>query len=551
MAIGVEIDQLFLIFMGMIIFFMQCGFAFLEAGAVRSKNVTNILIKNVFDSFVSGVAYWIIGYAFAFGDGNDFIGHKYFASYELPETQYAAFFFQYTFAATAATIVSGAVAERCEFLAYFVYSFFITGFIYPVVTHWVWGGGFLAKGKDYGGDIGQIAYQDFAGSGVVHCLGGTAAFVGALLLGPRIGRFHKETKTVIQIRGHSVPIAALGGFILFFGFLAFNGGSQTSISNPGDGAAISLSVVNTIISASFAAFSSLIINRSPLFGNRSWSLLITINGALTGMVAACAGCNVMYTYGACAIGCISGISFHLWSWIVRSLKIDDPLDAVAVHFGGGSWGVIALAFFHKEDGIFYNWDKRSGMFFAWQLAGLAAITAWAAVMSLIVFGILRLLKVLRVPEDIEHRGLDIPKHNEPAYPVEAYGHGHIENILQIFDKSGPVKVTQAFEKMNGNVNSGYEEVADQGPYESPEVKRQIHQLEQNGGAPSANYVPERAHVQERRVPVQPAQPMQIQEPVYFQEPVPRGYVQQPRYYSGNQQPYYVVQPIPRESFRYH
>ncbi|KAL4224585.1 ammonium transmembrane transporter [Mactra antiquata] len=530
-----NLDQFFMIIMGMCILFMQCGFAFLEAGAVRSKNVTNILIKNLFDSFVSGVAYWLIGYAFAFGEGNDFIGYKNFASHELPDESYASFFFQYTFAATAATIVSGAVAERCEFLAYFVYSFFITGFIYPVVTHWVWGGGFLVKGRDYGGDIGVVGYQDFAGSGVVHCLGGTAAFVGALFLGPRIGRFHKESKTAITIRGHSVPITALGGFILFFGFLAFNGGSQTAISNEGDGAAVSVSVVNTIISASFAAFSSLLINKTSFFGNRHWSLLITINGALTGMVAACAGCNVIYPWGACIIGCIAGVAFHLWSWIVRSLKIDDPLDAVAVHYGGGAWGVIALAFLHKDEGILFKWNQRSGMILAWQFAGLATITGWAVVTSLIVFGLLRLFKVLRVPKEIEMRGLDIPKHNEPAYPVEAYGHGHIEQILQLLDSAGPVKVTQAFERMNGEpyhisgkANEAFVPSPDKGPYEHPEV-RAIHLPNSEPPMPKPSSNQESSHPR--------ASPRPAPQPVAYQY-VP--HVTQPRYYVEPQRYVYVA-----------
>ncbi|WAR02373.1 AMT1-like protein [Mya arenaria] len=390
-------------------------------------------------SVVSGVAYWIFGYAFAFGKGNQFIGYTHFASHELPDTEYATFFFQYTFAATAATIVSG--------------------FIYPVVTHWLWGGGFLFTGVDYEGDIGVIGYQDFAGSGIVHVLGGTSAFVGAALLGPRIGRFHRQTKTVMQLRGHSVPIAALGGFILFFGFLAFNGGSQLAISNEGDGAAVSLAVVNTIISASFAAFSSLVINRSPLFGNKSWSLLITINGALTGMAL------FLVSPSTCGRG------------------------SSGIHYGGGSWGVIALAFLHKEQGILMNWDQRSGLVFAWQLAGLAVITAWAGLMSLLMFGTLRLFKALRVPEDIEVRGLDIPKHNEPAYPVEAYGHGHIEKILQMLDKAGPVKVTQAFERLNsgdGQTNFGYADVADGGCYESPEVRHALAHMATNGTSGTEN-----------------------------------------------------------------
>ncbi|KAH3884010.1 hypothetical protein DPMN_007980 [Dreissena polymorpha] len=217
-TLATNLDQFFLIIMGMCVIFMQGGFAFLEAGAVRSKNITNILMKNVLDLFVCGVAYWLFGYAFAWGKGNTFIGYTHFASHNLPATEYANFFYQFTFAATASTIISGAVAERCDFIAFLIYSFGITSFIYPVVTHWVWAGGFLSAGMDYGGSIGVVGFRDFAGSGVVHLLGGTAAFVGASIVGPRLGRFDKETKTVLTIRGHSVPIAALGGFILFFGF---------------------------------------------------------------------------------------------------------------------------------------------------------------------------------------------------------------------------------------------------------------------------------------------------------------------------------------------
>ncbi|XP_052262886.1 putative ammonium transporter 1 [Dreissena polymorpha] len=462
---------------------MQGGFAFLEAGAVRSKNVTNILMKNVLDLFICGVAYWLFGYAFAYGKGNTFIGYTHFASHNLPVTEYANLFYQFTFAATASTIISGAVAERCDFIAFLIYSFGITSFIYPVVTHWVWAGGFLSAGMDYGGSIGVVGFRDFAGSGVVHLLGGTAAFVGASIIGPRLGRFDKETKTVLTIRGHSVPIAALGGFILFFGFLAFNGGSQLSITKPGDGAAISIAVVNTVISGSFAACSSMFVNRLPKVGNKRWSLLIIINGALCGMVAVCSGCNLYYPWGAAAIGTIAGIVFHFYSWLVRWMLVDDPLDAVAVHFGGGSWGVMALAFFNNQDGILFNWDQKSGMVFCWQLAGLATICAWSAITMGIIFGTLRLLKILRVPRDVELRGLDIPKHAEPAYPVEAYGHGHVEKLMQILDTSGPFIVTQVYERQgkNGNVNYGFNHISDKGLYESPEVKRHVHQMKQPGG----------------------------------------------------------------------
>lgn len=470
-AVEHNLDILFLIIMGMIIVFMQCGFAFLEAGAVRSKNTTNILIKNFMDLFISGVSYWLFGFAFAFGDGGEadkFIGLNYFASSRLPHKQYAMFFFQFTFAATASTIVSGAVAERCEFVAYFVYSVLITGFIYPVVTHWAWSsGGWLAVGDTYSAlNNDVVAYQDFAGSGVVHVLGGIAALVGAIMLGPRLGRFHRSSKTVGTIRGHSVPIAALGGFILYFGFLAFNGGSQLSISNPGDGEALSKAVVNTVISGSFAAFMSLILHRLKIFGN-TWSLLVTINGALTGMVAICAGCNVYEPYAACVVGTIAAIVYRAYSVLLVKLTIDDPLDAVAVHFGGGSWGLIAVAFFDSSEGILYAGNLKSGYKLGWQCIGLAAITAWTASLSCLVFGLMKCFRILRVSKEEEEKGLDIPKHNEPAYPVEAYGHGHIERLIQILENN-PMVVTQSF------CNMAYErEVTDKGPYESPETRNAV------------------------------------------------------------------------------
>ncbi|KAK7488819.1 hypothetical protein BaRGS_00019954 [Batillaria attramentaria] len=411
-----NMDQFFVLTMGIIVFLIQCGFAFLEVGAVRSKNTTNILIKNLLDCFVSGIAYWLFGYAFAYSDGNSFIGYKnYWALHDLPEDQLAVWFFQYTFAATAATIVSGAVAERCEFMAYFAYSFFITGFIYPVVTHWVWyPGGWLALGAEY--DDGAngtftVVYQDFAGSGALHVLGGVAAFCGAVMLGPRIGRFHPSTRKPVDIRGHSVPMAALGGFILVFGFLAFNGGSLLAIADGPNASTVSLSITNTVLSASTSAFTSLLLNRTGYFGTRKWSILLTINGALGGM--------------------------ELWEHWWRT----------------------------PDEGIFYAWDRKSGLMLAWQVAGVLTIIVWTAVLSLLLFGLLRLFKVLRVAPELESKGLDIPKHGEPAYPLEAYGHGHVERILKILE-SGQ---SQIFEQ--GFMNEGFSvEQDDKGLYESPEVR---------------------------------------------------------------------------------
>lgn len=423
-----NIDAFFLIVMSIIIYFMQCGFAFVETGAVRSKNATNILIKNLLDSFIAAVSYWVIGYPLAFGEGNFFLGTTFWAHHNLPDSQLPYWFFQYVFAATAATIVSGAVAERCEFISYIVYSCIITGFIYPVVTHWAWSSdGWLGAGQTYNigvnGSEVTVAYQDFAGSGVVHLVGGSAAIIGAVFLGPRKGRFGDDGE---ELRGHSVPLAALGGFILLFGFFAFNGGSQGAISSPGDGIVVAKACVNTIISGSFAAFMGLIMNRiigGCVYGDAKWSLLTTVNASLCGMVAICAGCNVLDTWAAAVVGLVAGITYICWSALLPYLKIDDPLDAFAVHAGGGIWGLIAVALLQAETGIFFTFSKESFLKLGWQFAGIAAIMAWTIILCAIMFGLLKAFKLLRVDPEIEMKGLDIPKHGEPAYPIVAYGHG--------------------------------------------------------------------------------------------------------------------------------
>ncbi|XP_077994370.1 putative ammonium transporter 1 [Glandiceps talaboti] len=416
-ALETNTDHFFLVVMGCLIFFLQCGFAFLEAGSVRSKNTTNILIKNVLDVCVGAMIYWAMGYAFAFGEGNWFIGSRNFFFEDFSSDMLSHWFFHFVFAATATTIVSGAMAERTEFGAYLIYSVIITGFIYPVVSHWAWSdNGWLLVGPGDG-----ITYQDFAGSGVVHTVGGTAALVGAAILGPRIGRF--ENGKPVNISGHTVPLVALGGFILMFGFFAFNGGSQASISQPGDGIAVAKSIVNTIISGSSGALVALTIKRMG-FSGEQWSLLTTINGALAGMVAICAGCCCVHAWAACIIGIIAGITYMSWSWVVLKIGIDDPLDAVAVHMGCGLWGVIATPILSTHTGIIYRiTDVLAWKAFGWNIVGAAAIIIWTALVSSALFGLLRATKMLRVDPEIEKKGLDIPKHGEPAYPMASYGHG--------------------------------------------------------------------------------------------------------------------------------
>ncbi|KAJ8023646.1 Ammonium transporter 1 member 2 [Holothuria leucospilota] len=454
-SLKTNLDHFFLLVNALIIFLMQCGFAFLEAGSVRAKNTTNILLKNLLDVCLGAVAYWGVGYAFAFGNpGNAFIGHNYFFFGNIPDDLLSHFFFHFVFAATAATIVSGAMAERTDFKAYMIYSVVITGFVYPIVSHWAWdGNGWLYQGVVVRNET--IGYQDFAGSSVVHMVGGLAALVGAAILGPRKGRFDKNNEE--DFSGHTVPLVALGGFILFFGFFAFNGGSQAAISNEGDGVVVAIAIVNTIISGSAAALVALALGKF-LFRTKKWSLLTSINGGLTGMVAICAGCNSVYAWGAFVTGLVAGIVYIVVSALMVKLRIDDPLDAVAVHFGGGLWGIVSVPIFARGTGILFRWNAPAFGGFGWNLLGALVISLWTSALSILLFGALQLLHLLRVDPETEEKGLDLKEHGEPAYPLMAYvghdgkfglpnGHGlelaHMEEINVGYVKDTELDVTMA------------------------------------------------------------------------------------------------------------
>uniref|UniRef100_A0A1I7WL83 Ammonium transporter n=1 Tax=Heterorhabditis bacteriophora TaxID=37862 RepID=A0A1I7WL83_HETBA len=432
---------------------MQCGFAFLEAGAVRSKNTTNILIKNLLDSCIAVVGYWSLGWAFAFGESENnivglFIGHTQFFLSGL--TNYPKFFFQYVFAATSATIVSGAVAERCEFANYITYCTVISTFVYPILTHWGWSEqGWMMKGIQTT-DI-HTTYQDFAGAGVVHLCGGTISFIAAYIMGPRIGRFPKDgEEESIEIKGHSVPFAALGGFILMFGFLAFNGGSMADIVKPGEGRIVALAMINTILCGAFAALTFLIIH---YLTQGKWTLLLTINACLAGMVSSCAGCNKMEPWASSFTGIGAGLIYLGLSHLMVRLRIDDPLDAFAVHAGGGFWGLISTCII-SHDGIVYaisdaiaaeNGSLHIRQAFAqlgWQLICILAIIIWSTLWMWPIFVFLKKIGKLRVSEEVEINGLDIYKHGEAAYPLHAYGHG--------WDDYEPIKQRRATNDGHGH-----------------------------------------------------------------------------------------------------
>eukprot|EP00092_Neocalanus_flemingeri_P030375 GFUD01032973.1.p1 GENE.GFUD01032973.1~~GFUD01032973.1.p1 ORF type:complete len:789 (-),score=155.80 GFUD01032973.1:55-2421(-) len=409
-----SMDTFFLIINSFIIFFLQGGFAFLEAGSVRSKNTTNILIKNLLDILLACLAFWAFGYMFFQSEGNTFIGTDvgYMLTIKLKATMFAHWFWSFTFCATAATIVSGAVAERCNLAAYFAYSIAISGLIYPVVAHWAW---------TPNGWLSVNGYIDFAGSGVVHHLGGVCGFVGAVFLGPRIGRFDVKGKPV-NMPGHSVPLAALGAFILLFGFFAFNGSTQAAIGTPEDMVIVQRAVTNTMIGGCSSGLTTLFVFRYSLMkSGGKWSLLSTINGTLCGMITTCAFCNLAPPHITFIIGIFSAFVYVLIHHAMIWLKIDDPLDAVAVHSGGGILGVLVTPLVIGEGGVFGAENVVDAMHRVWsQLVGILVITAWSGTVSAIIFYVLKMNKLLRVSREVELKGLDIIKHGEAAYPAEAW-----------------------------------------------------------------------------------------------------------------------------------
>ncbi|KAE9413561.1 hypothetical protein Angca_008620 [Angiostrongylus cantonensis] len=418
-------NAFFLCSMALVIFFMQCGFAFLEAGAVRSKNTTNILIKNLLDSCISVIGYWSLGWAFAFGDSSNkvvglFIGHSQFFLNGLKN--YPMFFYQYAFAATSATIVSGAVAERCEFANYIVYSTLISTVVYPILTHWGWHKeGWMYRGIQTTGIHTTYMASFPLFSGIVHLCGGIISLAAAYIIGPRIGRFSKDgEEDSLQIKGHSVPFVALGGFILMFGFLAFNGGSTADIVQPGEGEIVALAMVNTILCGAFAALTFLIIH---YLTKGKWTLLLTINACLTGMVSSCAGCNNMEPWASSFTGIGAGLVYLGLSNLLIKMKVDDPLDAFAVHGGGGLWGMLSACIITRK-GIAYAIANaianNNGPLFCrqafaqlgWQMICVLAIIIWSLLWMIPIFLFLKKIGKLRVAPEIEINGLDIYKHGE-------------------------------------------------------------------------------------------------------------------------------------------
>jgi Amt family ammonium transporter len=388
-----------------LVFFMQTGFALVETGFTRTKNTTNILFKNLIDFCIGSVVFWIIGYGLMYGSGSGFIGKiEWFskidhgASVGLPNM--AFFFFQLVFAATAATIVSGAMAERTKFKAYLIYSLVISAVIYPVSGHWVWGGGWLSAM--------ETPFHDFAGSTVVHSVGGWIALIGAAFLGPRKGKY--KNGKAMAIPGHSLTLAALGVFILWVGWFGFNPGSTLGLSNPGLVASI---FVTTNGAAAAGGIATLAITWIR-YGKPTFSM--TLNGVLAGLVAITAGCDVVTPGGAIVIGFIAGVLvvFSV-EFFDKIAKIDDPVGAISVHGVCGAFGTLMVGFFSVNPdllGFFYGGNADV---LVSQLIGVVTVGGWAILCAAILFFLLKHTVGIRVTAKEEEIGLDFFEHGEKAY----------------------------------------------------------------------------------------------------------------------------------------
>lgn len=400
---AIAIDTVWTLIAGFLVFFMQAGFAMVETGFTRAKNAGNIIMKNLMDFAVGSLIYWLIGFAIMFGaDKAGLFGTTGFAvtdNFEhlgLSIPLWAFLIFQTVFAATAATIVSGAMAERTKFISYIIYSVVISALIYPVVGHWIWGGGWLA----------QRGFIDFAGSTVVHSVGGWAALVGALLIGPRIGKYSKDGKSH-AIPGHNLTLGALGVFILWFGWFGFNPGSTLSGTNPDIGRI----AVTTNLAAAAGATMTMIFTWIKY---KKPDVSLTLNGALAGLVAITAGTAAVSPAGAAIIGLGAGILIVLAVELFdKVLKIDDPVGAISVHGVCGAYGTAMVGLFAVEGGLFYGGGTEQ---LITQLIGIGAVFVWTVLTSLVLFGILKATIGLRVSKDEEELGLDIGEHGIEAYP---------------------------------------------------------------------------------------------------------------------------------------
>ena len=445
----VSVDVMWTLLGAAMVFFMQAGFSLCEAGLTRAKNTGNILMKNLMDFCIGTPAFWLVGFGLMFGGTGAFVGGFdpfILGDYDfgsLPKWCYVIF--QTVFCATAATIVSGSMAERTKFSSYCIYSALISIVVYPVSGHWIWGGGWLS----------ELGFHDFAGSCAVHMVGGVAACIGAATLGPRIGKYGKDGKAH-AIPGHNLTAVALGVFILWFCWFGFNGCSTVSMSSDEAMLSASLIFMNTNLAA---AVSTCVVLAVTWIIYKKPDVSMCLNGALAGLVAITAGCDVVDPFGAFFIGFAAGILVVASvEFFDKTAKIDDPVGAISVHGACGMFGTLAVGLFATDGGLFYGGGiKMLGI----QAAGVLAVAVWVAVMMTVIFQLIKHTIGLRVEQEIEIDGLDLHEHGLAS----AYSGFAVHDVTGTLDvnentdlgEDDPLKASQA--QMNAAVPVVREEAA--------------------------------------------------------------------------------------------
>lgn len=398
----IAIDTVWVLLAAFLVFFMQAGFAMLEAGFSRAKNAINVVLKNLMDFGMASLSYWAVGFALMFGaDASGFIGTEGFflagtaEQFGLTIPLEAFWLFQVVFAGTAATIVSGVIAERTKFSAYLIFSFLITLFIYPVVGHWIWGGGWLAN----------MGFQDFAGSTVVHSVGAWAGLAGALVIGPRLGRFEQNGHSE-PMPGHNTMLAALGTLILWFGWFGFNPGSTIA----GTDLSIALIAANTNLAAAAGAVAALFTSWIA-FGQPKADM--ALNGAIAGLVAITAPCAYVDPWAAVVIGLIAGPVVVGSIRLLENWHVDDVVGAVSAHGTVGVWGTLSVGIFDTTAGLVYGGGFS---LIGTQIIGVVAVFIWTFALSWLAFKLIDGIVGVRVSPEEEERGLDLGEHGQQAYP---------------------------------------------------------------------------------------------------------------------------------------
>ena len=404
LGLQIGIDNMWLLIAGFLVMFMQPGFALVEAGFTRSKNTANILMKNLMDFAIGSILYWTIGFTLMYGDSlGGFVGipDLFFMSdgYGENYSDYADLFFQTVFCATAATIVSGAMAERTEFKAYLIFTIVISVFIYPISGHWTWGGGWLS----------ELGFHDFAGSSIVHSVGAWIGLAGSAIIGPRIGKYNKQGKPN-AIPGHNLLLGALGVFILWFGWFGFNPGSQLAAAGVENAVALGHIAVTTNLAAAAGAIAAMLVAWSRY---KRPELSFSLNGALAGLVAITAGTDAVSPVGAVLIGAMAGVILPFAvEFFDKVVKVDDPVGAISVHGVSGAFGTLMVGLFSTSEGLLYG---HGASLLGVQALGVLTFFVWSFGTGLLLFYILKKAKILRVSRRVEEEGLDIYEHGETAY----------------------------------------------------------------------------------------------------------------------------------------